>query len=778
MRDDHSTRPGSHDGRDTFGRRQAAQAWLVAAAVGAAVLGAAAAAVVLSAPAAAQVRTAGITIDALVDIRHPSNPVWSRDSRQVAFLWERAGVADLYVVPADGSAKPAPLTSDGRPIANVFWSADSRRVYFARGATLMQVSADGTGGAQPVWSQMPGRNVTVSRDGTRVAYLSGGGGGGRGAGRGGRGRGRGATNPSDTAATAAPTEIRIRSLEDQADRLVATFAGPVGALAWGPADEYLIWTSGGGAQTIRHEQTPEYSGSKIIYTVTERVAGPPPDSYIVPIAGGEPRKYVGGGGRGGARWIDRSRFLVDRQSADYKRRGIYVGDTSGGEPRLLHEDVKTTFWSMTGGARGGSQASPDGTWIAFLSDRDGWDHLYVMPAAGGAPIQITRGQFEAWRPSWSPDSTRIVFDSNAGSNPGVRHLGVAAINGNPARATVAMVTRGRGTNMDAEWSPDGRKVVYQHTDPRNSADLFVLDVTAPAAEPVRLTNSLPPAIDRKALVEPELVHYPGPDGALVPAYLFVPENLDRARKHPAIVWIHGDGVNQNYDGWHVQRNYAVYYSFHQYLLQQGYVVIAPDYRGSIGYGSAWREGVYMDVGGKDFRDAAMSADYLKTLPYVDAERIGVWGLSYGGFFTLLALTDMPTTFRAGVNVAGVADYAMYYEDPYHGGWTVSRIGTPEQNPSVYAQASPISRIDRLVRPLLVLHGTADVNVPYLHSVRLIDELLKKDKGRLVEFMTYPGEFHYFTRAHVLKDAWTRVAAFFETHLKQGGAPAGTAVAGR
>ena len=97
----------------------------------------------------------------------------------------------------------------------------------------------------------------------------------------------------------------------------------------------------------------------------------------------------------------------------------------------------------------------------------------------------------------------------------------------------------------------------------------------------------------------------------------------------------------------------------------------------------------------------------------------------------------------------------------------SRIGTPAEHPDVYKQASPVSHIDRLVRPLLVLHGTADVNVPYLHSVRLIDELLKKKKGELVEFMTYPGEFHYFTREHVLRDAWTRVAAFFEKHLKPG-----------
>jgi dipeptidyl aminopeptidase/acylaminoacyl peptidase len=191
----------------------------------------------------------------------------------------------------------------------------------------------------------------------------------------------------------------------------------------------------------------------------------------------------------------------------------------------------------------------------------------------------------------------------------------------------------------------------------------------------------------------------------------------------------------------------------------------PDYRGSIGYGKAWRQGVYMDVGGKDAKDAWMAANYLKTLPYVDLDHVGVWGLSYGGFFTLIAVTDQPTLFRAAVDVAGVVDYAMYYDDPYHGGWTASRIGTPDQNPAVYAQASPLSHIDRLQRPLLILHGTSDVNVPYLHSVRLIDAALAKGKGGLIDFMVYPGEFHYFTRAHVLRDAWQRVDRFFAKNLK-------------
>jgi dipeptidyl aminopeptidase/acylaminoacyl peptidase len=141
-------------------------------------------------------------------------------------------------------------------------------------------------------------------------------------------------------------------------------------------------------------------------------------------------------------------------------------------------------------------------------------------------------------------------------------------------------------------------------------------------------------------------------------------------------------------------------------------------------------------------------------------------VSYGGFFTLIAMTDQPTLFRAGVDVAGVVDYTMYYNDPYHGGWTRIRIGTPEENPQAYAAASPVSHIDQLARPLLVLHGTADVNVPFLESVRLMDEVLKKKKGDLVTFMIYPGEFHYFTREHVLLDAWHRVDRFFDTYLQE------------
>jgi dipeptidyl aminopeptidase/acylaminoacyl peptidase len=698
-----------------------------------------------------------LTIEQLIDIRHPSSPVWSPDGRHVAFLSERAGIANIFVADVAASSPPVGARAltrfpDGQS-AGFFWSADSQRVLFPRMGDLWQVAITG-GDPSAVWATPQAEsNITPSPDLAHVAFVRSASAAAIGSappgGRGGRG-----------GAAASGGDLMIRSLADGKESLVLRGENhAIGGLGWSPDGRTIVFTDN--ARTIRHEQTPQYSGAKIIYTITENVPG---ETGVVNVDGTGMKMLGTAGGFGGRRWLNTSHFLVERTSPDYKRRTTSVVATAGGEPSVLHEEVAEKFWSVTGDP--GAQPSPDGKWIEFVSDRDGWDHVYVMPAAGGTAVQITKGRFEVRSPQWSPDSTRIAFDANEPDHYGDRHLYVATIGSDPAHATIAAITTGRGTDIGPQWSPDGLRLAYQHTDPHNSADLWVADAK-PAAKPARLSDSMPAGVDRSQFVEPEPVSYAGPDGQTVPAWLFVPKGLDRTKKHPAIVWIHGDGVNQGYDGWHVQRNYAVYYSFHQYLLQKGYVVIMPDYRGSIGYGKAWREGVYMDVGGKDAKDAWMVTNYLKTLPYVDMDRVGVWGLSYGGFFTLIAVTDQPKLFRAAVDVAGVVDYAMYYEDPYHGGWTASRIGTPQQNPKVYDNASPLSHVDRLERPLLVLHGTSDVNVPYLHSVRLIDELLKKGKGDLVSFMTYPGEFHYFTREHVLRDAWHRVQDFFDANLKSG-----------
>lgn len=676
-----------------------------------------------------------LTIDQLLSIRHPSNPVWSPDGRRVAYLWDRCDVVNLYVANAEGQGEPKALTqfSEGKA-ADPFWSADGGSLYFIKAGNLWTVSASG---GEPVqaWAPSSGTaTMTPSPDRTQIAAAVPGPDGGH--------------------------ALVVRTLATGAMKTVTHNKGIIYSIRWSPDARHLAFV-GDGAM-IAHDTSPDYSGAKLVFRNPEFVPG---NVYVVAAEGGEPKPIGGKQSRWvQISWAGNARLAYQTESEDYKNRNIVTADIDSGQEHVLHTDHEAHFWSLPEGEAGGEpMPSPDGKWIAYISDNpDDWDHLYVISSDGGEPEQLTTGHAEAWRPAWSSDSRALAFDTNDADHPGDRRIGIASIEGH---AAVRYVTSLEGTNTEPVWSPGDRQLVYQHTDWQNSADLYTL--AAAGGEPARLTNSMPADLDKALLVRPQYVTFPGADGTPESGWLFVPKNMDRTKKHAAVVWIHGDGINQNYDGWHIQRNYAVYYSFHQYLLQQGYVVFAPDYRGSIGYGNKWRSAVYMDVGGKDAEDASRAGDYLKTLPYVDGNRMGVWGLSYGGFFTLIAMTRHPLLFRSGVDVAGVVDYTMYYNDPYHGDWTASRIGTPEQNPQVYANASPVSHIDQLQRPLLILHGTPDVNVPFIESVRLLDEALKAKKGDLITFMMYPGEFHYFSREWVLGDAWRRVDRFFAETLTPG-----------
>jgi len=718
---------------------------------------------------------------------------------------------------------------DGQSGGGGFWSPDGRTFYFQRAGALLAVPATGGTPQPAWPSAVRASGFSLSPDGTRVAFIvgQGGGRGGGGGGRGGGGRGGrnggGAAGADTTAAAATPAEtstgadLIVHALVADTDQrithvdgriggtswspdgtrlafttsggagepalMVATLAtgaldtivhgaGPMNAPSWTPDATHLVYSTGGGGGgggPIQHQTSPPEIGNKIIFVSTEGGrGGGGGTSFLVPVAAGAAPVQMagrggGGGGRGGGSWLDGGTHVLSIQTSDGgKTRTAVSVDISTGAATVLHSETEDKFFSAVNTTT--SAISPDHRWLLFTADTTGWDQIYVMPSSGGTPVQITKTPGDHWRAVWSHDSTRIAWDTDAADTPGDRQIEFATIGADPAKAPITAVTSGTGTNTAPQWSPDDTRLLYQHTDAQNSAELYVAAAAAGAA-PVKLTSSMPAGVDHSRFVAPQLVHYPGPDGKSVPAWLFVPKNLDRTKKHPAIVWIHPDGVNQNYDGFHPDRNEAVYYEFHQYLLQQGYVVIAPDYRGSIGYGRDWRNDVYMDVGGNDAKDARMAAVYLKTLPYVDGERLGVWGLSYGGFFTLQAITQEPTWFRAAVDVAGVTDYALYYEDPYHGSWTTSRIGTPDEHPDVYAKASPMSHVDQIQHPLLILHGTADVNVPFIETMLLIDHLLKAGKGDLVTFMVYPGEFHYFDRSFVVRDAWQRVDKFFHENLR-------------
>jgi dipeptidyl aminopeptidase/acylaminoacyl peptidase len=775
----------------------------------------------LAALAMSQAPAPKLTIEQLVQIKHPSGHQWTPDGSHVWFTYDDGGVNNVWAVPADGNGQPVALTaySDGQAGAGGFWSRDGRTFFFQRDGGLLAVSATG-GTPHAAWpSAASASGFVLSPDGTRVAFVVGQGGGG-GSGRGGRGGGGAAAAAANTAeASASGADLIVHTIAPAADQKIVHVDGRIGGVSWSPDGTKLAFSTSGAASALMVAAMPAGAlttvvsnagpigapawtpdgasltyasasggggagagpgyidnifpeiGAKLVFRTNTGGGGRGGgggENFIVPATGGTPKamaagRGIGGGGRGGGggNWLDPTHVISTSTSNGGKTRTTEAVDINGGPAKVLHEETEEKFFSAVNNTA--NAISPDRKWLLFTADTTGWDQVYVVPTSGGPATQISRTPGDHWRAIWSHDSRHIAWDTDTADQPGDRQIEIATLGDDPGRATIISVTSGKGTNTSPQWSPDDKRILFQHTDAQNSADLYVADAAA-NAKPTRLTSSMPASIDHSIFVAPQLVNYPGPDGKPVPAWLFVPKNLDRARLHPAIVWIHPDGVNQNYDGFHTDRNEGVYYEFHQYLLQQGYVVIAPDYRGSIGYGRDWRNDVYMDVGGNDAKDARMAYGYLKTLGFVDADRVGVWGLSYGGFFTLLAITQEPTWFHAAVDVAGVTDYHLYYEDPYHGGWTTSRIGTPEEHPDVYAKANPMAHVDQIQYPLLVLGGTADVNVPFVETALLIDHLLKAGKGDLTTFMMYPGEFHYFDRSFVVRDAWRRVDAFFRQNL--------------
>ncbi len=459
-----------------------------------------------------------------------------------------------------------------------------------------------------------------------------------------------------------------------------------------------------------------------------------------------------------ARWSlmglsDDSKLAVAAvRSADNKDRWIVRLDPATGAATVLftdHDDawIRELFQNASG-------FLSDSKTFYFTSEKTGYMHLYAVDASAASPEvkALTSGAWEINDLAVTADLKSFhLTTTEAGA--GERHLyTMPASGGNRTRITTAV-----GAHA-SDLSPDGATLATVYSAGNRPPEVYVGPVANGLAK--RLTTSPSAEWQAGKWLDPKVVMVTARDGMKVPARLYRPEDLG-ARPHakrPAVIFVHGAGYLQN-----AHRYWSSYYReymFHHLLASKGYVVLDVDYRGSAGYGRDWRTAIYRHMGGADLNDIVDGAKYLVKEHGVDANRIGVYGGSYGGFITLMGMFTTPDVFAAGAALRPVTDWAHYNH-----GYTSAILNVPQTDLEAYKKSSPIYFAEGLKGALLICHGVVDTNVHFSDSVRLAQRLIELRKENW-ELAMYPVENHGFEEETSWADEYTRIFKLFERELKK------------
>jgi dipeptidyl aminopeptidase/acylaminoacyl peptidase len=450
---------------------------------------------------------------------------------------------------------------------------------------------------------------------------------------------------------------------------------------------------------------------------------------------------------------DGSKGLVTALSYDFKDRWVYVLDAASGSlTRVAHDHDDAWIAGPCLDACAGWM--PDGKSVYFTSERDGYNHLYTVAADGTSLRQLTKGEWEINAVELAPGKDRFYLTSNEGS-PFEQHFFQMALDGSKR---TRITTRPGG--HDATLSPDGKRVAVVYSYANRPPELFLME-NRPGAEMRQVTTSPTASWRSFGWVAPEIVRIPARDGVKVPARIYRPADVGAKANGAAVIFVHGAGYLHNvHNFW---STYYREYMFHHILAQRGYVVLDIDYRGSAGYGRDWRTAIYRHMGGKDLTDQVDGVNYLLAHEGVEPGRVGIYGGSYGGFITLMALFTEQKSFGAGAALRAVTDWAHYNH-----GYTGRILNFPQDDDEAYRRSSPIYFAEGLQAPLLIAHGMVDTNVHFQDVVRLSQRLIELGKTNW-EMAVYPVEDHGFVEPSSWSDEYRRILELFERHLGKRGA---------
>jgi len=399
--------------------------------------------------------------------------------------------------------------------------------------------------------------------------------------------------------------------------------------------------------------------------------------------------------------------------------------------------------------------SPDGKKLLVTSNAaNGYDNVGLLDIATKKISWLTRDKWEIAGGNFSPDGKHVTWTANVDGNADIYLHDLVAGKTTP-------LPLAKGVNQLAgehsAFNKDGARLLYNHNGATAPGDLWVYQLATGKSHQV--TQSLVAGVHSEDMVEPFLVRYPSRDGKwTISAFVYVPYNMVRNGQNAAIVYVHGGPTSQTVNSFN---------RFIQHMVNQGYMVIAPNYRGSTGYGKEFQQANLFDMGGGDLQDVLAAADFIKQTGFLDPKKIVLMGASYGGYLTMMGVTKAPEVWAAAVPIVPFVNWftEIQNEDPVLQQSDLATMGDLEKNKALFQDRSPIFFVDQIKAPLFLLAGRNDPRCPEEESRQVIDAI--KKRGGIVEFKVYENEGHGLARVENQIDAYQRVSGFLKAHVPPG-----------
>ena len=438
-------------------------------------------------------------------------------------------------------------------------------------------------------------------------------------------------------------------------------------------------------------------------------------------------------------------IYADRANAGHTDSDVYSIDVATGKQENLTPHQGDIVYSL-------SSLSPDGRTLLITSnEKGGYDNVALLDVASKKRTWVTDVKWEASAGEFSPDAKSFTYTLNADGRTEI--YVVDRKSGNRAKLPFPEGINSPAGNPRA-YSPSGDRMLVSHQSSTEPADLWVYEVATHKSR--QLTFSAVASLNPSRLPSSQLVHYKTFDDKTISAFLWVPFNLKRDGSNPGVVLPHGGPTGQTVDSFN--KTAAA-------LASRGYVCIAPNVRGSTGYGMEFQKANYKDLGGGDLEDEVYAARFLSSTGYVDSKKIGITGGSYGGYMAMIAIGRTPDVWAASVELFGITDWLteQEHEEPTLQQYDQSILGDPVKDRQSYEDASPIKYFKDAKAPLLILQGANDIRDPKEEAEQA--ETILKKQGKMVAAHYYPDEGHGFAKRENQIDAMERTVEWFDHYLK-------------